>query len=381
MNLAWSNLADHPRRLVAGAACLAFVVAMMFTQLGFLHGFNDGNARMMRGIDADFLIVSARKNFTIQLEPLPWRRVQQARSAEGVASADPVFVRTYDGALRDVRTGLLRSVRVIGIDRDSSALAPTGIAPLMPALALPDTVAFDRLSRSFITRPKIGETVELCGRRLRVVGYFDLGTDIDANANVIVSTDTFERCYPAPRSRPDTRPDPEYIAVKLRPGASPQAVRRALEMALPGDAAVRTPDELLAIEVEAAARLSPLAPLLILGVVIGFAVGVVICSQILFNEVNDRLHEYATLKALGRSDRDVALVVVHQSLILAAIGFAPGVLLSLLSYTCLEAWCTLPMRMRASSVVAIGVLTFAMCLVSGWLAARRVARADPAALF
>ena len=52
----------------------------------------------------------------------------------------------------------------------------------------------------------------------------------------------------------------------------------------------------------------------------GFAVGLVICYQILSGDVSDHLPEYATLKAMGHGNLYLARVVVQESLILAVAG-------------------------------------------------------------
>ena len=53
------------------------------------------------------------------------------------------------------------------------------------------------------------------------------------------------------------------------------------------------------------------------GVVVGLAVGAIIVYQILFADVSDHLPEYATLKAMGYSNRFVSGVVIQQAVILA----------------------------------------------------------------
>ena len=50
----------------------------------------------------------------------------------------------------------------------------------------------------------------------------------------------------------------------------------------------------------------------------GFIVGSVICYQVLFSDISDRIGEFATLKAMGYSNLRLFRVVVMQGVYLAA---------------------------------------------------------------
>ena len=76
---------------------------------------------------------------------------------------------------------------------------------------------------------------------------------------------------------------------------------------------------------------------------LGFVVGMVICYQILASDVADHLPEYATLKAIGYPNRYLSLVVLQESLILAAAGFVPGMAVTLGLYLLLTDITGLPM--------------------------------------
>ena len=58
---------------------------------------------------------------------------------------------------------------------------------------------------------------------------------------------------------------------------------------------------------------------------LGFAVGVVICYQILYTDVLDHLAEFATLKAMGYGDGYIRIVVIIEAWALSVLGFLPSV--------------------------------------------------------
>ena len=117
------------------------------------------------------------------------------------------------------------------------------------------------------------------------------------------------------------------------------------------------------------------------GVVIGVLVGVIIVYQVLSTDVADHLKEYATLKAIGYPQAFFLGVVFEEALILGALGFVPGFLVSLGLYAAVTAATGLPLAMTPARAAAVLLGTVAMCALSGAMATRRLARADPADLF
>jgi putative ABC transport system permease protein len=117
------------------------------------------------------------------------------------------------------------------------------------------------------------------------------------------------------------------------------------------------------------------------GVVIGVLVGVIIVYQVLSTDVADHLKEYATFKAIGYPQRFFLGVVFEEALILGLLGFVPGFLVSLGLYAAVAAATGLPLAMTSARAGAVLLGTVAMCALSGAMATRRLARADPADLF
>jgi putative ABC transport system permease protein len=118
-----------------------------------------------------------------------------------------------------------------------------------------------------------------------------------------------------------------------------------------------------------------------LGVLVGFVVGSIIVYQILYGDVVNSLPQYATLKAMGYTDRFVILIVIQQSAIFAAIGFVPGLALSWGLYQLLANVTKLTIFMTATRALQILLLTFIMCVGSGTLATRKLVQLDPADVF
>jgi len=118
-----------------------------------------------------------------------------------------------------------------------------------------------------------------------------------------------------------------------------------------------------------------------LGVVIAFIVGAVIVYQILYSDVTDHLPEYATLKAMGFTDRYLLNVVYQESLILASLGFIPGLMIALGLYQITHLATLLPMAMDLGRIVFVFVLTLLMCVLSATVAIRKLQTLDPADIY
>ncbi|MEO1148808.1 MAG: FtsX-like permease family protein, partial [Cyanobacteria bacterium J06638_22] len=143
---------------------------------------------------------------------------------------------------------------------------------------------------------------------------------------------------------------------------------------------VFTHEELIAKEL-AYHETNPTGPIFTFGAVMGFVVGVVIVYQVLYADINDHLNEYATLKAIGYSNRSLLSVVIQEALLLGVLGFIPGYGISLGMYWFLVYLTELELVMRASIAASVFALTMLMCLLSATIASRKLRSADPADVF
>ncbi|MGA1475186.1 MAG: FtsX-like permease family protein, partial [Prochlorothrix sp.] len=107
----------------------------------------------------------------------------------------------------------------------------------------------------------------------------------------------------------------------------------------------------------------------------------VIVYQVLSTDVNANLREYATFKAMGYKQLYLLGIVAEESLILAVLGFFPGLGVATGLYQVAAAATTLPMVLRLDRITFVFILTLVMCLLSGTIATRQLQSADPADLF
>ncbi|MDX1645076.1 MAG: FtsX-like permease family protein, partial [Thermoanaerobaculia bacterium] len=217
---------------------------------------------------------------------------------------------------------------------------------------------------------------EVNDREVEVVGLFEMGTSFGLDASILTSDTNFLRLFP---ERERTQIDLGLIRVEDR--VDPEAVRDRIAALLPDDVEVLTKADFIAREKAYWNSATPIGYIFAFGAIMGFVVGAIIVYQILYADVSDHLAEYATLKAIGYSGTFISWLVVQQAVILAVLGFAPGVAAAWWLYDKAGAATNLPLYLTEERAVLVLGLTLAMCAVAGLVALRKVRSADPADVF
>jgi putative ABC transport system permease protein len=158
-------------------------------------------------------------------------------------------------------------------------------------------------------------------------------------------------------------------------------VAREMARRVAPEARVLTRAQLNAMEQDFWLNTKPIGIMFTSGVLVAFTIGAVILYQVLASEVQNRLREYATLKALGYDNRYVYGVVLRQGLIFSLLGFAPAWLGALVLYHLLRTVALLPVWMEGTRIVGVLGLVLLMCLCATFFAVRKLRAADPADLF
>jgi putative ABC transport system permease protein len=380
--LAWRNLTENKHRLLASLAGTAFAVTLMFMENGFRNALLESMVGLIRHLDGQLVIVS-RTVYTLSVPyTFPHRRLEQAREFPEVVAAVPVSIETRRSFWRNPIDGLPRPIRVVAYPPRSDAL---DIAPLVDRReewSRPGTAMSDALSRTQRLGPLDAGTVsELTGKRIRILGTFDLGADFQSDGTLVMSQVNLEEVFPDRRGSTPGDDEVTLGLLRVRPGTDLQRLRSAIESTLPSDVRVLTKAGLIAKEQGFWNHVAPVGTVFSIGVVMGFIVGLAICYQVLFSDISERLAEFATLKAMGYSDFRLFSMIVAESVYLALLGYLAGLSVSLVLFGVVQEATGLPMGLRARDAVIILGLTVIMCVGSGSLAARRLASADPAQLF
>ncbi|MEA2922807.1 MAG: putative transport system permease protein, partial [Bradyrhizobium sp.] len=296
------------------------------------------------------------------------------RAMKDVESVTPVWMAT--GEWRSLETQERWNIFTLGVDPGQRPFREQAVNDQLPLLTVPDNALSDLRSRPEHGPLTVGTTSEVQHHRVRIVGRYEIGGGFVAGATLITGRDTFFEIFPG------TSPDQiNFGLVKLAPGVSPRAAAAEMNNRLWPAATAMTRSELASAEQSFWLNVKPIGIMFTSGVLIAFVAGAVILYQVLASEVQNRMREYATLKALGYGDRYVYGVVVRQALIFSGLGFVPAFFLALLLYFLLRTQALVPVAMELTRVAGVSLLTAAMCLIATFLAVRKLRGADPADLF
>jgi putative ABC transport system permease protein len=369
-----------PLRLLVAVAGISFAVMLILMQLGFRSALFESTLRFHERFRYDIALFSTESVFIVRPAPFTIRRLYEALGSPDVESVSPVYI--FPATWKNPWDNARRSLNAVGIDPTRDVLDTPGFAANLHKLAAQDVVLFDRASR-----PEFGPVgkewredapivTEINDRSVSVVGLVEIGPSFGIDGTVITSVDNWLRLFPD-RSRNQI----QLGLVTLKPGVDPGAARDRLRSFLPADVLVMTKTDFAAREKAYWNGATPIGYVFAFGAIMGLVVGAIIVYQILFADVSEHLREYATLRAIGYRNRFVSGIVMQQALILAVLGFLPGVAAAWWLHGSAAAATRLPLYLTVGRTLAVFGCTVGMCALAGFLALRKVRRLDPAEVF
>jgi putative ABC transport system permease protein len=377
--LAWFQLISEKRRLAAALAGIAFAVMLQLTEFGVRDALFESAINFHKHLVADLVMTSSLYENELVPGRVTRRRLYQALGVAGVESVTPVLVAT--APFKNIITGDDKFIIVIGVEPDRLVMDVPSVNDNLHLVRMPDVALFDSMARPEfgpvvdVMRDQHEVTTEVAGRRIRISGMFELGISFGVNGSLIVSDTTFRRML--------NRPEGvfEFGLIRLKPGTDILAAQSELKRALPDDIKILTRPELNDLEKAYWRASTPIGFIFTLGAFVGLLVGLVIVYQILYTDVSDHLAEYATMKAMGYSDRHLNMVVLEEALILSVLGFPVGLGLAMIVFTGARRATHLPLFMTLPLASMVFAFTILMCAGSGLIAVRKLKAADPAEVF
>jgi putative ABC transport system permease protein len=379
--LGWLQLKAQKLRLVAAVTGIAFAVILIFVQLEFREALFVSAVRYHTAMDYDLAILSPKTDFMVSSKQFPRSRLYQVHGFDGVESVTAVYVRLVSWR-NPADPSNARNILAIGFDPSEPGFNRLLSTEQREAIKIPDQVIFDRRGRDEYgpVREMLdnGQAVsaEINDRRVDIAGMYEVGTSFGLDGGIITSDLNFLRILPTRKKSAI-----DFGLIKLEPGQDAAKVQARIREAIPMDVRVLTRQEFKDVEVQYWNKTTPIGYIFAFGAVMGLIVGLIIVYQILFSDVQDHLKEYATLKAMGYTHGYLRNVVLQEAIILAVLGFIPGMGIAHLVFTKGAGATRLPLEMSVESAAGVFVLTLAMCAGSGLMALRKLRAVDPAEVF
>jgi putative ABC transport system permease protein len=350
--------------------------------LGFKNALYDSQIQLLQLFNADIVIINRTKDNMFVPEQFARRRLYQAQAFEGVEAGYPVYIATGDW--KNPETKAIQPLRVLAFNLNDPVLPLPGIVDHLDELRMPWTAVVDHRSRPEVGPIDAGIKTELMEQQVQIVGSFTLGTDFAAgNGNVVMSDQNFIRYFAHLGPERDNRSlgTADIGLLRISPEADVEALVNTLNNWLPNDVLVLSRDDFARRERIYWEENTNIGFVFGLLTTMSFVVGIILVYQILYTDVADHWAEYATLKAMGYANWHLLIVVLQEAVILAVIGFLPGLIISLILYNLATDATGLLMQMTPMRAFNIFIATLIMCTISGAIAVRKVQTADPAEVF
>jgi putative ABC transport system permease protein len=211
---------------------------------------------------------------------------------------------------------------------------------------------------------------------MTIGGVYELGTGFLGLGIALASEANFFRMFP---ERP---PDTVNLGlVSLKPGADPDRTAEALRAILPADTQVFTRPELAAHEVAYWTTRTATGLIFGSGLVVSFVVGIMVLYQTLATQITRQLPQFATLKAIGYTDRYLDGIVLVEAFLITAVAFVPALGAALGVYSLVRGETLLPLLLTAPELGTVFAITLVMAAASAFLSLAGLRRADPAEVF
>lgn len=379
--LAWLQLSHEKMRLLVAIAGITFADILMFTQLGFRDALFDSSVRLHKSLNGDIFLLNSKSETFTDPTHFSQRRLYELVGLPEVKNVAPIYLGFAIWKNPIKRNN--RRILILGINPVRNLINFPGVAESLDRIKQQDVAIFDQLSRAEFGPVKEefmqGNTVttEVANRRISIGGLFSMGTSFGADGNLITSDVNFFRLF--------TNQKKGLVnigIVQLQPGVNIDNALEKIKNKLSNkDVIVLSKQQLIDREKHYWKTRTTIGFVFAFGTVMGFIVGIVIVYQILYTDVNDHLPEYATLKAMGYTDLYLLIIVFQEALILACIGYLPGLSLSMFLYLNVSKATGLPLAMTAARAIQILIMTVIMCSISGAVAVGKLRTADPADIF
>lgn len=376
LRLAAKNLLHDKLKLATAVAGVVFASVLMNLQVGMLTGFADTITAIVARSPGDLWIMQEGTKNLEMVMGLPEQRHYQALATEGVAWSSRLII---DFTAWKTPAGQFEQVVVVGVDPDRPVGLPWRMSEgAVDGLWTEGGVICDALERERLGggRPvNVGDQVEIRGHRARIVGFSKDVRSFTTTPFVFTSL-AHARDY---AHGLDARTQVKYVVVGVAPGHDVEEVRARLRSRLP-EVEVLTKWEFMARSVRYWLLGTGAGVMAILAAVLGLLVGGAIVGQAIYSQTMEKFREYGTFKALGGTNRELAGVILAQSLMTSLLGFLIGLAASMVAAHFANEGMLL-ILMPPGVIVGLGVVTVLMCAAATFGSVLRVVRLEPAIVF
>lgn len=369
--IARQNLFHDTVRFLVTVTGVTFAVVLITVQAGLFIGFTDTISGVIDHSEADIWVSSKGvKNFDIAM-PLNERHLYQVRSISGVLKAGKQLIQFATWKKPD---GGQESVELVGFDENPGLGGGWNIVEgKEESLDFEDAVIMDQLYKQKLGVEKLGQRVEINGKRARVVAF------TSGIRSFTTSPYVFARFKTARKMSTYAPNEVTYILAKARPGVRPEELKKKIQATI-NNIDVFTTEEFSSKTRRYWMLSTGAGAALLIAAFLGLIVGMVVVAQTLYATTMDHISEFATLKAMGAENSYIFRILIIQAVLSAGIGYVVGMIISIIIVQAAknsEAAILLP----AGLVIVMFFITQTMCIAGSFISINKVIWLDPGLVF
>lgn len=355
---------------------IAFSTLLITQQLTiFVNLIERGASGVYNAPEAEIWVMDPVSRTTEVNYAMPSTALDEVRSVKGVEWAVP-----HLRAPASVRssTGDLEGVQIVGVDDATLIGLPERLLESNKSiLSQPDTVLIDDVGITNLFESgedPIGQRLELNDQRAIIRGVADAIPSFTSQVTL------YTKYSQALNYVPGTRNRLTFVLVGVADGENADAVAQAIEDQTGLKAETRAEFAQAGINFIIENTGIPLN--FGITVALGFIVGVAIVGLTFSLFIRDNIKQFGALKAIGVTNRKIAGMVVSQATMVGSIGYALGVIGTVLFILGFSENPTfkgfyIPWQVPFVSMVAVVVILS----LTGWISLRSVMKTEPAAVF
>ena len=372
IDLAWKILLHDKTRFLITVSGVGFAVTLVFVQVGLFRGLMENASLTIERIDAD-LWVTARNTPNVDFSnTFSETLANRVRSVPGVARADNLIV--WFGRV-SLPSGANENAVIYALDDFRRWGLPWRLESGDPRdLRRGKYVILDDSATKRFGPFQVGDYREINGQRLKIIGRTREAKSFTTNPVAFMDYRVAQSLM-----RQELHNRTTYIVVKLVPGADAKAVADEIGRRLPYND-VRSRGEWATKSESYWTDSTGLGLNMMMTVFLGCVVGVVVVAQTLYTSTMEHIKEFATVKAIGGTNRDIYAILGKQAAIAAVAGFALGAVLAY-GLRPVMAGIDLKLIIAPQTAAYVFVGTLVLCVGAAALSFRKVARLDPAIVF
>ncbi len=371
VSVARRNLFNDKTRLAITLVGIMFAVVLMTAQIGAYMAFVSNASQLIDNSPADIWITAKNTVNVDSAKPFSENKINKVRETRGVLWIEKI-AQTW--GLMKLKSGGTESVQIIGFDTESGVGGPWRMKEgNIKDVKVGNSIIIDESSLRRLG-VKLGDKVEIFDKQTEIVG---ISQGVRSFTTYPIAFTSYKTAKKISRIMEDNQTT--FVLVKLELGVNANEVVEKLREKMSG-VDVYTKEQFsrktrMYWSIQTGMGLG-----VGITVLLGFIVGTVVVGQTIYSSTMEHIREFGTLKAIGATNLDIYKIILQQAIINASIGYALGLLFTLLTKNLYERLGVV-LILTPKLLISMFFITSIMCIISSFISIQKAAKVDPVIVF